>query len=422
MNLCHSSINLGALCSRTGNYTLPTEANKEDVYLCIGCNDKVFVKQGKIRKHHFCHYPTSQCTYYTHSPESEIHKNAKMRIKSLLESKCELSFIRKCSTCNTLEQFDIPIFSDTSHIELEYRFKMDLRQIPPSISEYIADIAYIDAGEPVCMIEIYHTHLTSSERRVDPWFEVNATNVLQTKIEDSKIQLTCIRKETCDECVERLNKARYTKLCSSTIQSMTDSDLEFYVRYRLEHLISGYTYEYDKESNTYYRYDNRPYPEHPNKLSYNEDDENNDRIMNMFSDKIQGRAVVRGYEGMMFVAILPKDDKRSYSYGDLQNSIRSREYIAGADSRTKIIMDILRLTNKHNVPIRRKNEHAIDDTADDFQDMRYAKQYQHACAVSDISKSIFDMTMLQFVRNDMTMLQFVRKQNKSNTLKKTTYL
>ena len=400
MQSTNDHIILGAINLSTGLYTLPNEANKDTIYQCIGCKEDVFLKQGRIRSHHFCHYPTSQCTYYIHSSESEIHKNAKLRIKSILEQKHEISLLRECSTCHKYEQYDLPILSNTSNIELEYRFKIQLCQIVPYTTvEYIADVAYIDAGEPLCMIEVYHTHLTSSEHRVDPWFEVNAANVLQTKVEDGKIQLTCIRKENCDDCVEQPYKARYTKLCSSIIQSMTDSDLEFYVRYHLGHLISGYKHVYNPESNTYNRYINYVNPEHPNKLSYNEDDENNDRIINMFSDKIQGRVVIRGYKGSICMAILPKDDNKSYSYGALQSHAHSKEYISGEDSRTKIIMDILRLTNKHNVPIRRKNKHAIDDTADDLQDMRYAEQYRRACAVLDTS-TIFDLKQIKYIEKN----------------------
>ena len=113
MNSCHSSINFGALCSLTGKYTLPTEANKKGTYQCIGCKDKVFVRQGERNRHHFCHYPTSQCTYYAHSSESEIHKNAKMRIKSLFDQKCDISFLRSCISCESKEQSDIFPLSDT---------------------------------------------------------------------------------------------------------------------------------------------------------------------------------------------------------------------------------------------------------------------------------------------------------------------
>ena len=40
------SINLGALCERTGIYTLPIEATKQDIYECIGL----------IKRAHFCHF------------------------------------------------------------------------------------------------------------------------------------------------------------------------------------------------------------------------------------------------------------------------------------------------------------------------------------------------------------------------------
>ena len=347
MNSCHSSINFGALCSLTGKYTLPTEANKKGTYQCIGCKDKVFVRQGERNRHHFCHYPTSQCTYYAHSSESEIHKNAKMRIKSLFDQKCDISFLRSCISCESKEQSDIFPLSDTLHVELEYRFKMTGTEVG-----YVADVACIEDERPICMIEIYHTHKTSKERRVEPWFEVNAIDVLHTKINNNKIELQCIRKEECDECIPHSQKVRYTSLCSSSISSMTDSDLEFYVRYHLGQRIFGYIDHYNTETNTYHRsyaaLSDDPY--HPNKFSYDGDEDKNDRIINMFSDKIKNhRAVVRGRKGMIEIAILPKNDTNPYPYRSyLPNSTTYNS--GGSGTRIKIIMDILRLTNKVKKP------------------------------------------------------------------------
>ena len=354
MNLCYSSINLGAVCHRTGNYTLPTEANKKDTYQCIECEENVFVKQGEVKKHHFCHYPTSQCTYYTHSSESKIHKNAKIRIKSLFDQKCDISFLRSCITCKSKKPTDIFPLSDTLRVKLEYRFKMEIVNTGTEV-EYVADVACIEDEKPICMIEIYHTHKTSTERRVEPWFEVNAIDILHTKINNNKIELQCIRKEECDNCIPLSQNIRYTSLCYSSISSMTDSDLEFYVRYHLGQRIFGYIDHYNTETNTYHRsyaaLSDDPY--HPNKFSYDGDEDKNDRIINMFSDKIKNhRADVRGCEGMIDMAILPKNDTNPYPYRSyLPNS--TLYYSGGSGTRIKIIMDILRLTNKVKEPISR---------------------------------------------------------------------
>jgi hypothetical protein len=332
------SINLGALCERTGIYTLPMEANKQDIYQCIGCKDKVFLKKGLIKRAHYCHYPSSNCTYYIHSSESEIHKNAKLRIKSIFEQKCEVSFLRSCCMCKTSEQFDIPVLSDTSKIILEFSFKIEN-------DKCVADVAYIDIQEPLCMIEVYHTHLTSTDRRVEPWFEVNATHILETQQENNKIQYTCVRKEHCDECIKKREQDRYTQLCSTDIQSMNDSDLEFYVRYHLGQREFKNTHSYT-DSKTYTVQEAGLPIHHPNKLSYHDEDDINDRIINMFSNRIANkRVIIRGWKGSIIVGIVSIINKKEYTFSDLDDLPSSKRYSAGelgSGTRIKIIMDILK--------------------------------------------------------------------------------
>ena len=395
---------LGAINLSTGLYTLPNEANKDTIYQCIGCKEDVFLKQGRIRSHHFCHYPTSQCTYYIHSSESEIHKNAKLRIKSLLEQKCEVSLLRECTACQNCEQYDLPILSNTSVIELEYRFNIytchliyteECDNKSNETIECIADVAYMNNEEPLCMIEIYHTHLTSKERRSEPWFEINAIEVLQTEMNDNKIQLHCIRKEQCDNCIEQYQEARYITLCSNNIRTMTDSDLDFYIRYHLGQRTFKYEDQYDKNKNTYIRSIPGLGRNHPNKLSWHEDDENNDRIINMFSNKFKNfRVVVRGYKGGIYMKILSKDDIKIYTPHDLQDI--SKYYSSGYRSTyVKIIMDIVQLTNKYDEPILRKVYNESDDDADTYRHMRYEKQYYNACKVTTVCR-LFDVKLIKY--------------------------
>jgi hypothetical protein len=78
-----------------------------------------------------------------------------------------------------------------------------------SFQKCIADVAYLDNDEPICMIEICHTHLTDKERRVDPWFEVLAKNVLETPIMNGGVTLFCIRKEECENCCQKKILTQY---------------------------------------------------------------------------------------------------------------------------------------------------------------------------------------------------------------------
>ena len=73
-----TSLQLGAIDISTELYTPPYKANKKTKYKCICCNELVIFKKGEIRKLHFSHYSQSQCLYYDHPNESQIHKEAKL--------------------------------------------------------------------------------------------------------------------------------------------------------------------------------------------------------------------------------------------------------------------------------------------------------------------------------------------------------
>ena len=79
---------LGAINEETGEYESPFSANKTKKYYCPGCAKPVIPKQGKIKIHHFAHCKSdSPCTFYSNSGESEIHKAAKLFMKTLLDKK-----------------------------------------------------------------------------------------------------------------------------------------------------------------------------------------------------------------------------------------------------------------------------------------------------------------------------------------------
>ena len=347
MNSRNKCIILGALCAQSGRYTLPTEATKGNPYTCVGCSDNVFVKKGERNIHHFCHYSNSKCKYYEHASESEIHKNAKMRIKSLFEQKCEVSFIRKCKF-NSLpingcdknpDIYPIPVMTETSKIILEFPFKIAHIGVT-----YSADVAYIDGNEPLCMIEVCHTHATSKERRVDPWFEVSAKNALEAEVQDNAIQFTCIRQEACDDCVTENNEQRYKNLWSRYHISKRDDDLEFFVRYSLgqRNFKGEYTYDvrygyYRKE-----RYDHK-------RIDFDGGDKNNNEIIELFHRHMNHmRVIIQTGEGICDVLIVPDKDKTDYSKTSIACNPLSKNY--NGRGTVDIIVDILKCVHKP-VPI-----------------------------------------------------------------------
>jgi hypothetical protein len=355
-------ISIGAFCSDTGIYTLPSEATKTNTYQCIDCKESVFLKQGEIKRHHFCHYSTSDCKSYL---ESDIHKNAKLRMKSLLEQKCEISFIRICSECLSCTEFCIETISDTSNIIIEFPFKL-------SNQPRQADIAFLDNDEPYCMIEICNTHATEEEnRRPEPWYDVAAKEVLEKQTKDNKIEFTCIRKKKCIDCIEKNNKIRYDKLCRTEIIKMNNSDLEFYIRYHLDQREFTREYEY---LNTEKYYIEKGFSH--KKISLHEGDEENDNISKLFHKRLNNkRLVIRSYKGICYVLFTNKNDIKNYTYSEIAKNY-SKDYVGVGT--IFIIADVLRMLNKYESPIQRSIENPDDNTdADTFRNMRYEKQYKN---------------------------------------------
>lgn len=194
-----SLISLGAINKITREYVYPKIANKKDEYVCPDCNRDLILCQGDIRVHHFRHKvdTVTHCQHYNSPTESQIHKDAKMLLKTLLEKKIPLSFIRNCSCCKKNEEYVIPEVTETTTIELEHRFEYNGLKI--------ADVAYINNNKLLYIFEIYNTHKTNSENRPEPWFEINALELIKMVNDgvDNQVKINCIRCEKCDNCIEK---------------------------------------------------------------------------------------------------------------------------------------------------------------------------------------------------------------------------
>ena len=190
-------LSLGAINKLTSEYIYPKIANKKDEYICPECNKDLILCQGEIRVHHFRHKVDSinPCHHYSNPTETQIHKDAKILLKNLFERKMPISFLRNCCCCKKNEEFKIPEITETSVIQLEYRFEYN--------GVKIADVAYIDDNEILCIFEIYNTHKTCSENRPEPWFEINAETLIKIANDNtlSSLQIPCVRCEKCDDCI-----------------------------------------------------------------------------------------------------------------------------------------------------------------------------------------------------------------------------
>lgn len=219
-------LSLGAINKVTGEYVYPKIANKKDEYICPGCNKDLILCQGEIRVHHFRHKVdnVNPCHHYSNPTESQIHKDAKILLKNLLERKIPISFIRNCCCCKKNEEYEIPEISETSNIQLEYRFEYN--------GVKIADVSYLEDGEILCIFEICNTHKTCSENRPEPWFEIDAETLIKMANDNSltSLEIPCIRREKCDVCIETENiitlnkKNAATKLISWVINSNYDME------------------------------------------------------------------------------------------------------------------------------------------------------------------------------------------------------
>jgi hypothetical protein len=216
-------LSLGAINKSTGEYVYPKIANKKDEYVCPECDKDLILCKGEIRVHHFRHKVDSvnPCNHYNNPGEAQIHKDAKLLMKSLLERKIPISFVRNCASCKKNEEFEIPEISETSKILLEHRFEFN--------GPKTADVAYTDNNELVCIFEICNMHKTSSENRPEPWFEITALTLIDSvsNNNDTTLKIPCIRCEKCDDCVEIENKKNEEKIINQQ-QIRNQKRLEYY--------------------------------------------------------------------------------------------------------------------------------------------------------------------------------------------------
>ena len=81
----------GAINKQTLHYVLPDKATKSHEYICPDCNKKLILCESKFRgdKAHFRHKVDKKdpCQYYTNLTETQIHKDAKLRLKELIKTK-----------------------------------------------------------------------------------------------------------------------------------------------------------------------------------------------------------------------------------------------------------------------------------------------------------------------------------------------
>ena len=198
-----SHLSMGAINKLTNQREIPRFASKANNYSCPECSNGVQLKQGKIRSHHFAHNKSENpCNYYNHPGESEIHKEAKLVIKTLIDNKKPMMFVRLCEQCNDTIEGGISQekYNDYTRGVIEYNFKHNNKN-------KFADVAMLDGNNLEFIFEIYYKHKTEECNRPDniDWFEIDAitliNNVNNQEHTDHYV-IQCMRNMKCYKCVK----------------------------------------------------------------------------------------------------------------------------------------------------------------------------------------------------------------------------
>jgi hypothetical protein len=185
-------------------------AKKTNKYICPHCEKDVIFRNGKIKKPHFAHRKSnSPCFYYDKPSESQIHKDAKLLMKTIFDHKNAIKIHRICSYCDipkcvlnitVSDYIDKESNQDKNFITvLEHRFYHEN-------SERIADVAVLHNNHMEYIFEICYRHKTKEENRPEPWFEIDAEKLIHninhfpTTLLNKNVAIECIRNYKCDRC------------------------------------------------------------------------------------------------------------------------------------------------------------------------------------------------------------------------------
>lgn len=179
------------------------DADKTMILSCVECERRVCFKNGRIRKPHFAHHrqhaEDRQCTYLSKYNETQLHRDAKLCIKRLLQtSGFQLIFVHKCFTCGNFFDGLNVVGDQKSKVECE----IHSRKLGRKAENWIADVVRFD---PFLIVEVRVSHSTRTPRP-DPWFEIQANDLVCQipLINQSKtIRLTDVsRAKLCEKCTE----------------------------------------------------------------------------------------------------------------------------------------------------------------------------------------------------------------------------
>ena len=207
---------MGAINKMTDSYEYPKIANKKNKYKCPSCEKDVLFRHGKIKQPHFAHYKSTRpCGYYDKPSETQLHKDAKLLMNSLLQNKRTINIFRICQYCSETREYIKSIKDEEyNYVTSVIEFRFDYNH-----SKRSADVALIKNNEIMYIFEICHTNKTNEENRPEPWFEfkaenlINGINAYENTNEGGEIELECIRDHKCDCCKNKELYENERRLC-----------------------------------------------------------------------------------------------------------------------------------------------------------------------------------------------------------------
>ena len=190
---------LGAINKDTGEYIHPKFASKNDKYKCPECEQDLIFSQG--RKNYFAHKKeTDPCNFYKNPTETQIRKDAKFLLKSIIENNINLKIKRNCISrfCNySFYEHILEQYNHNCKVYIDYKIKHEEK------TKFI-DVAYIDDNNAIiALFEICCSNKTCKEDRPKNWYEINAEqliDIVNENIQTNELSIKCIRQQLCLKC------------------------------------------------------------------------------------------------------------------------------------------------------------------------------------------------------------------------------
>ena len=314
-------LSLGAINKITGEYTHPKFAKKIEQFICPECKKDLILCQGTVRIHHYRHkVDDNPCNHYNNPGETALHKDAKELMKTILTKCMNITIKRRCSQCsNHTIPIDIKTQNDNTSTELEYRFNH-------SGNLKISDVVYLQNGEIKYIFEICNTHKTKEEDRPEPWFEIDAYNLIKSFGENSTetISIDCLRHTQSKLLLEQQDK----NICDKCFQHYTieTKQIREHINNMLGFKVTKYNYDScDEECKSLPNFPNEhfencafvEYPDGIKKEEYTFDQHcysyeilnNNQKIIELFNVQLGDiRAIILGWNCEIYAYIFDKCD------------------------------------------------------------------------------------------------------------------